>query len=570
MTQNVHNAPHAQHVNLLGVDYAHVRLPDGGDLYITPYGIPFAEHLDPANWYEREWFEQNREKLIGTSTVYRVRTRPVRGRSKDLVVKWCRVGEEVPFDTFTFTKFAQAEFNSPYEEFSLVMELRNSATGEPRIRTHKPLAIYVPAQRFKLWQTGRSQSRMELKKARFRDVELDIYRQYILIYEWVKGLSLPEALQTLIPSEDERQRQIIRFTEQAIQQLHRRGFRVLDMKPEHLIVRPDRRRGLLRTQSGELAYALVDFELLERTPEHERAIVAQRRATYLRHQKDRFAIPSTPPFPENLFPMDVLGVSYVCGPTESTQGMLWVVGRDPALFDYFLPERWRRTPRTKLSENNETHYTRTKDGIHLVWKVSRCGERPEADATTSHGQRMLEHGFNSPFEEFAIALELARLGFPTTYPRAIYMTGREASLADYHTDDRRYRTHQNLKLPDGHPVLRRDHNYIMVWGYWNGLDEVLATRDEAYCRGINLKQALKDGLITALQQQELLERAAHELAQLGFEDLDLKPSHFLLTLDASDQLVRDETGRLVLRMCHFSFVRRIIRLPPAPAPHQGA
>lgn len=29
------------------------------------------------------------------------------------------------------------------------------------------------------------------------------------------------------------------------------------------------------------------------------------------------------------------------------------------------------------------------------------------------------HGFNSPFEEFSIALDLARRGVPTTYPRAI-------------------------------------------------------------------------------------------------------------------------------------------------------
>lgn len=103
----------ATHVNLLNVDYIHLRLKDGADLYVTRHGQPFLEHLKPENWFERTWFELHREKLIGTSTVYRVRTKPVHGLSKDLVVKWCRVGEEVPFDTFTLTKFVQAEFNSP-------------------------------------------------------------------------------------------------------------------------------------------------------------------------------------------------------------------------------------------------------------------------------------------------------------------------------------------------------------------------------------------------------------------------------------------------------------------------
>ena len=57
------------------------------------------------------------------------------------------------------------------------------------ILTHRPLAIYVRGERLKLWQTGRSESKIAQKKAKHRDVELDICRQYILIYEWIKGAS---------------------------------------------------------------------------------------------------------------------------------------------------------------------------------------------------------------------------------------------------------------------------------------------------------------------------------------------------------------------------------------------
>ena len=105
-------------LNLLGVDYVHVKTADGGDLYLTKFGAPFYENLKPESWYESSWFERNREKLEGTGTVYRVRTKPVNGHSKDVVVKWCRVGEQVPMDTFTLNKFVEAEFNSPYDRRS--------------------------------------------------------------------------------------------------------------------------------------------------------------------------------------------------------------------------------------------------------------------------------------------------------------------------------------------------------------------------------------------------------------------------------------------------------------------
>src|SRR5690349_13636925 len=129
-------------IDLLGVSYAHVKTSDEGDLYLTKYGQAFWEHLLPENWYAKEWFEANRERLTGTSTVYKVPTRPVRGTELHLVVKWSRVGEDVPLDTLTINKFINAEFNSPFEEFSVLMELRAGQTGPPgiRIKTQKPLA----------------------------------------------------------------------------------------------------------------------------------------------------------------------------------------------------------------------------------------------------------------------------------------------------------------------------------------------------------------------------------------------------------------------------------------------
>ena len=548
--------PSGTALQILGVDYFHLKTQDGGDLYLTEYGRPFLRHLLPDNWFEKEWFEKNRQRLEGSSTVYRVATRVVGNRSLDLVIKWCRVGEEVPFDTMTLNKFAQAEFNSPYEEFSLVTELRDIRSAR-MVRTHKPLGIYVPAERWQLWQTGRSESRIARKKARHRDVELDICRQYILIYEWIKGLSAVEALgETDIPRE--RQAALLAdLTRDATADLAARGFRVLDMKPAHIIVRTDREHQLLRTRSGDVAFALVDFELLERTPEHAREVIQARRNAYLRRQRDRFVQRGPAPFPTHLQPADVFGVSYVFGHTESTQGLLWVVGKDPSLFDYFLPERWRRTRRLSLSRTGEVYYTRTKDNINLVWKVSRVGERPDIAPDHPLAGRALAHGYNSPFEEFSLALELGRRGINTVYPRAIYRTGLESQAPDYIEDTTRFDSHRAILTPHGDPILLPNHNYITLWGFWNGLDEMLANANPVYCEGINLNLAREAGYVSQAEHDEWLQAYRRRIQDAGMEDCNLKGEHVLLSLAPTGVLVRDSNGTPEMRHCNFEIFRTI-------------
>jgi hypothetical protein len=149
-------------VNVLGVVYVHTKTSDGGDLYLTRFAEPYHEHFEIKNWYEKYWFNEQRIRLIGTSSVYKVPTKPVNGKSLDLVVKNCRVGEDVPIDTHTLQEFYDAEFNSPWEEFSLVMEMKEGAYGprEIKVKTQLPLAIYVPPERMQPWQSGRSRSRL--------------------------------------------------------------------------------------------------------------------------------------------------------------------------------------------------------------------------------------------------------------------------------------------------------------------------------------------------------------------------------------------------------------------------
>jgi hypothetical protein len=551
-------AEKAKFVDLLGVRYLHDKTSDGGDLYLTKYGMPLREHLEPESWFAKEWFEANRERLVGTSVVYRVPTRPIRNRILQLVVKWSRVGEEVPMDTFSINRFINAEFNSPFEEFSLLMELRAGRHGPPGIRIHtqKPLAIYVPPERLQLWETGRSESRIAAKIARNPGVELDILRQYVLLYGWIKGVDVVEAVSKWTSDPAEQTRMLGATTSLAIHELEHKGYRVADMKPVHIIVRTRPDGSLVRDATGQLVYALVDYELLHRTPEYEQSVRDSHRRHYLEHMARRFEDQKAKPLPPHLDAMNILGVDYIHGHAESTGGQLWVVGKDPDLFNYFLPERWRRTPKQALSASNEVFRTRTKDNINLVWRVSRVGAMPSPPESDPRAEEIRRHGYNSPFEEFALALEMSSAGVRTVYPRAIYKTGHKTARRQI-ADPRRYDALAHVVTLDGEAVLSPDHDYITVWGFWNGPDEYLAVRDGRYYRGVDAKRALAEGIISEEMVTDLLERARRRMRRCGVEDLRLKPDHLLISFDPENNLMRDTFGKPELRLCQFDMLRRV-------------
>jgi hypothetical protein len=258
--------PGAEAVSLLGVEYARLKTQDQGDLYLTRFGLPLRAHLVPENWYAPDWFAKRRVRLEGTSMIYRLPTRPVRGHALDLVVRFSRLGQEIPLGTQFLSDNVHAEFNSPFEEFALAMALRDAHRGTslPRMFTKKPLAIYVPATKLQDWQTGRLESKMAAKRARHPEVKLEKSRLYILLYGWIDGLNAVQAAHALGMSGTATRKFLRDVTLRVIHDLSSHSFRVLDIKPEHVVVRIKPDSSLLRRPSGDLAYALVDYELLER------------------------------------------------------------------------------------------------------------------------------------------------------------------------------------------------------------------------------------------------------------------------------------------------------------------
>jgi len=108
-----------------------------------------------------------------------------------------------------------------------------------------------------------------------------------------------------------------------------------------------------------------------------------------------------------------------------------VVGRNPELFNYFLPEKWRYK-QVNLSHRRQTYYVQTKDRIHLVWEVSRLGELPERQQRTARRyEQLISYGFNSPFEEVSYALDLQQR-VSDDLSRAVYMTGHDRRCQQHH------------------------------------------------------------------------------------------------------------------------------------------
>jgi len=558
-------------VNVLGVVYAHVKTSNGGDLYLTRFAEQFQEHFDSPNWYEASWFNTHKIKLKGTGSVYKLPTKEVDGTSLDLVVKNCRVGEDVPLDTHTLQEFCDAEFNSPWEEFSLVMEMREGRYGprELKINTQRPMVIYVPPEIMQMWQSGRSKAKINRIRARHPGIDLDILKQYKMIYEWIEGYNLPEVFEHIAVDASERVNHLKTLNDHVMSDLDKKGYLVADMKPEHIIISEydiERIKEIGQAQASDSSkeqiyylynlidiekYSLVDYELLLRTSKHEDEVKASRRHSYLDDQRDRF-IPT--PMPDHLTNMEIFGVPYIYGHAESTGGHLWVVGKNARLFDYFLPERWRKTPSIKLSETKEVFYTITKDNIHLVWETSRVGEMPDEEGER-YNPKIREFGINSPFEEFAIAHQLNQLGISCVYVRAIYMTG--TSKIEMSSDTRRYESHKNILDPEGNPILQENHNYITIRGYYNGPDQWVAQQKGPLYVPVNLARAVTKGLIDETQCRMLLNKVRENLKDIGYDGSLLKHNDLLLATNDKSEIMRDSTGNPLIIICNFELIWKI-------------
>jgi len=298
--------PDALRTHAYGVDYARLDRAVGGTVWVTRHGWRVIDHVLPTTWFCHQEYARDGEKLAtGTGSVFHVPTTSQRtARRQELVIKFSRVGQDVPvlvsdsfLDHLPDGLAEEADFSDPFYEFGMIQALRRShddRPGQPRVRAARPLAIYSPPREYPLWQLGRHPGRFDTRKrmldanvaASSREhqaqVELLLNRDYILIYEWLKGLDAEQLFADGLIDEAE----MIGLTRASYDLMKSRGFVVVDHKPRHLICRPRRparpdhpqpdrraagsplRRPDPVTGQPTLAWALIDYELLLPWPNH--------------------------------------------------------------------------------------------------------------------------------------------------------------------------------------------------------------------------------------------------------------------------------------------------------------
>ena len=159
--------PEESRIRVYGVRYAYLRDPVGNEFFVTRLGWKVLDNLRPSNWYNDKRYVKEGERLFeGSGHVYRMPTYNSHGNRQDLVVKFSRFAETVPLHVAkTFpdkmpADIGAAEFNDPFQEFGLLIDLRNGHFGDPnlKIKTKHPVAIFSPATKLAPWKLGRRES----------------------------------------------------------------------------------------------------------------------------------------------------------------------------------------------------------------------------------------------------------------------------------------------------------------------------------------------------------------------------------------------------------------------------
>ena len=200
----------------------------------------------------------------------------------------------------------------------------------------------------------------------------------------------------------------------------------------------------------------------------------------------------------------------------------------------------------------------SRDGIHLVLKTSKIGLKPDADPFHERGAKILEHGYNSPFEEIALALELNKKEILSVHPRAIYMTGSIATVSEENVDNSRYISHADLHVPDkNESVLKKHHDYIILWGYWYGTDEIIADFDGHHHSPISALDAYRHALISKDNYFNIMDQNKEKMIKEGVEDLNFRGTHILLTMDKNNKIIKGTDRLPITRICNFEYLKRI-------------
>lgn len=260
-------------VAAFGTGYVRHTTPEGGDLWLTQWGLPYREHLMPDHWLCEGSLGKFGQRLgFSTGHVYRFSV-TVANRRLKFVAKISRMAQRVASQGLdSAIDESRISFPSPFEEFGQLMALRASSAPVRYLFAKRPLGIYSPAQRVPSWmldrvphafsQIARRHAADAAERGEPQTIFLEADRDYFTLFAWIEGFNLEELVAMGRISRSE----LAVFDREVRERLIQSGFAVADHKPDHVIVRLDE-DGVPRHRNGRLVAALADFELLEAVPE---------------------------------------------------------------------------------------------------------------------------------------------------------------------------------------------------------------------------------------------------------------------------------------------------------------
>jgi hypothetical protein len=123
-------------------------------------------------------------------------------------------------------------------------------------------------------------------------------------------------------------------------------------------------------------------------------------------------------------------------------------------------------------------------------------------------------------------------------------------------DESRYESHSDQQTPEGLPILSRNHEYVTIWGYWNGRDDALAVKDEVAYKGIDALASFREGRLSQRDYLRVVRSVKRRLSWVGIEDLSLRGNHLLLSIDREQKLATDDKGLPLVRICNFELLKK--------------
>jgi hypothetical protein len=259
-------------VAAFGADYVRCPTPDGGDLWLTKWGLPYRDHLMPDRWFHEGSCAKFGQRLgFSTGHVYRLSV-TVANRRLSFVAKVSRMAQRVESHGLDQAiEGSRISFPSPFEEFGQLIALRASSAPAGYLFTKRPLGIFSPGEPIPSWMLDRVPHAFNLIARRHaadaagrgepQTIFLEPNREYYTLFAWIEGFNLEELVAMGRISRSE----LAVLNRQVRERLTQAGFAVADHKPDHVIVRLDK-TGVPRHRNGRLVAALADFELLEPAP----------------------------------------------------------------------------------------------------------------------------------------------------------------------------------------------------------------------------------------------------------------------------------------------------------------